>query len=115
MQTQHHRKHGTLLGWAIYGAFLIAVIAWFAFFQFPESATDKSRESAANNSAGSEHRYTGAIVMPRENGSGCRQMKFDNNTGTLQDQGAAPCNSRSVGTNSTEDRMSAIRGAFTKK
>ena len=34
---------------------------------------------------------------------------------SAQDQGAAPCNNRPVGTNSTEDRMSAIRGAFTKK
>jgi hypothetical protein len=54
-------------------------------------------------------------MIPLDTGRGCRQLKFDNNSGGFQDGGVAPCREDVPGTNSTEGRMNAIRDAFSKK
>src|SRR5258708_9310404 len=114
VRSQHRRKRSTIAGLFVYATFLVATIAWFIFYQFPRSAVDGPRRSAPD-ATDPVDRNAGAIMIPLGAGAGCRQLKFDNSTGSLQEGGIAPCRDDAPGTNSTEGRMNAIRNAFTRK
>ena len=114
MRSQHPLKQSTRTGLFVYAAFLMGTIAWFAFYQFPRSFIDGPSRSPADATARVD-RYTGEIMIPLDSGKGCRQVKFDNNTGNFQDGGVAACRDDTPGTNSTEGRMNAIRNAFSRK
>jgi hypothetical protein len=113
VQSHHRGKHSKIAGLAAYAAILAATVAWFAFYQFPHVPSVEARQPPAS-AASPVDRYAGAILMPGGTGGGCRQMKFDNSTGSLVEGAAAPCRDSAPGSNSTEGRMSAIRGAFKK-
>jgi hypothetical protein len=114
VQPLRRLSHHTLVGLSIYAAFLIAIVAWFAFFQFPGSAIAPSR-GAASDSGGQAARYTGTLVIPRAAGGGCRQMTFNNNSGAIAEVGVVACPGDSDAATSPVDRMGAIRDAFSKK
>ena len=113
MRSQHRRKYSKIAGLVAYVAFLVATVAWFAFYEFPHAPSVDARRSPAD-AAERADRYAGAIVLPGGAGGGCRQMRFDNNTGSLVEGAAAPCRDSAPTANSTEGRMSAIRGAFSR-
>jgi hypothetical protein len=113
VRSQHRHKYSRIAGLAAYAAFLVAAVVWFAFYEFPHVPSVEARQSPTV-AAGPSDRYAGAIVLPGGAGGGCRQMKFDNNTGSLVEGAAAPCRDSAPTANSTEGRMSAIRGAFKK-
>jgi hypothetical protein len=115
VQPLRRRKHRTVTGLSVYAAFLLAAIAWFAFYQFPQPSIDPARIAATEAAAGPEGPYTGTITIPRVAGGGCRQMKFDNNTGSVQEVAVVACRDGPPGANSTEDRMDAIKNAFSKR
>jgi hypothetical protein len=112
-QVPHRRRYGAILGWSVYAAALVAVTAWFTFFQFSSAAPEKPQERA--EAPGVQEHHTGTVVTRRGDGTGCRHMKFDNSTGRLQEQADTSCVDGPLGTNSTEHRMNAIRDAFSKK
>jgi hypothetical protein len=114
VQSHHRGKRSKIAGLVAYAAFLAATVAWFALYQFPHAPSIEARQSPAD-AAGPVDRYAGAILLPGGANGGCRQVKFDNNTGSLVDGGAAPCRDSAPGANSTEGRMGAIRGAFSKQ
>jgi hypothetical protein len=111
---QRRRKYETVAGLAVYAVFLVAAIAWLALYQFPQSSTGEVR-GPVTGGAGEVGRYGATILMRGGAGGGCRQMKFDNGTGAIQEGAVVPCTDGTPGTNSTEGRMNAIRGAFSKK
>ena len=114
MQPLRRLSHRTRVGLSIYAAFLIALVAWFAFYQFPQSSTELAR-SPASDAGGHDARYTGTLLIPREVGGGCRHMTFDNNSGAVAEVGVVACPDGSSGTTSSGDRMDAIRNAFSKR
>lgn len=114
MPSRHRRKRSTIAGLLVYAVFLVVTIAWFVFYQFPRTSIEGPPRSAPDAPAQAD-RYSGAIMIPLETGRGCRQLKFDNNSGGFQDGGVAPCREDVPGTNSTEGRMNVIRDAFSKK
>jgi hypothetical protein len=113
MPTQRRRKYRTIAGLAVYAAFLIAVVGWFVLYQFPRLSTVQARNPATDAADPEDHR--GGTILLRSADGGCRQMKFDNSTGALQEGAVLLCTDGTRGTNSTEGRMSAIRDAFSKK
>jgi hypothetical protein len=111
VQSQRRR---TIAGVVIYAAFLMALLATFALYRFPQFSIDQVRPSATD-AAGQQGRYVGTIVVPRGVGGDCREVKFDNNTGTVQDVAVVACKDDGApGTNSAGDRFNAIRNAFSK-
>ena len=114
MQPLRRLSHRTLVGLSIYVAFLIAIVAWFAFYQFSGSSIDLSG-SPASDAGGRDARYTGTLLIPREAGGGCRQMTFNNNSGAVAEVGVVACPDGSNGATTSGDRMEAIRNAFSKK
>jgi hypothetical protein len=111
VQSQRRR---TIAGVVIYAAFLIALVATFALYQVPQFSVDQVRPSATD-AASQAGRYVGTVVMPRGVGGDCREVKFDNNTGTVQDVAVVACKDDGApGTNSAGDRFNAIRNAFSK-
>jgi hypothetical protein len=114
VKPQRSRKHSIAVGLAIYAAFMSAAIAWFSLYQFPQSSIAQAPKSAAAEPS-PEERFGGTISMSRGAGGGCRQVKFNNNTGALQETSASACGGDGASsTNSTQGRLDAIRGAFNK-
>ena len=114
MQSRGTRQRSTVFGFAVYAAFLIAAVAWFALYQFPQSSVVELAKAPTKEAAQEGH-FTGTIVMPGGGDGGCRQLSFDNGTGGLQEQAPQGCRNRASSANSTEGRMSIIRDAFSKK
>jgi len=102
-----------ITGVAVYTAVVTATVAWFAFYEFPQASIAQAPRLPAG-APDQADRYAGAIVLPGGAG-GCRQVKFDNSTGSLLEAGATACRDYAPGGNSTEGRMNAIRGAFARK
>jgi len=89
---------------------LTALVATIAVYRFPQSSLNRETDAGDR-----EKMYTGTILIPRAVGGDCRQFKFDNNTGVIQEGPVVECNSSSPDeTNSTQGRMNAIRDAFKK-
>jgi hypothetical protein len=116
VQSQRRYKYGILTGVAVYAAFLIALIAAFAFYQFPQSLIGETF-GTTSDAASYEARQVGTILIPREVGGDCRQVKFDNRTGAVQEVSIVECDGGTATTNmnSTVGRLNAIRAAFSKK
>jgi len=114
VQPLRRLSHRTVVGLSIYAAFLIAIAAWFAFFQFPGPSIDLSG-SSASEAGGRDAHYTGTLVIPREAGGGCRQMTFNNNSGAVAEVGVVACPDGSNRATSSGERMDAIRNAFSKR
>ena len=113
MPFQDRRKRGTTALLALYAALLATLMAAIALYQFPQSP------NSGTDPVDQESRYVGTILIPREVGGDCRQLKFDNNTGAVQDVAVVPCgdggsSSPPANSNSTVGRMNAIRDAFKK-
>jgi hypothetical protein len=101
----------TLAGLSLYAAFLIALVAAFAWYRLPSA----NELPLSADMADRETRYVGTITVPREVGEGCRQMKFDNRSGTVQEVGVVPCANEARGAYQGGDRMEAIRKAFSTR
>jgi hypothetical protein len=114
VQPKHRRRPGRIAGLIVYAAFVFATIAWFALYQFPRSPVEEAGNSAPDEPT-RVGRVTGSILIPGGADGGCRQMKFDNDTGSIRKAADAACGDNASGANSTEGRMNAIRGAFTKR
>jgi hypothetical protein len=92
----------------------VAAIAWFAFYQFPYYMLDSPPRTAADKIVQTDHR-SGDILIPLGVDRACRHLTFDNITGGFREGGVSKCEEETPGTNSTQGRMNAIRGAFSKK
>jgi len=108
---QRRQKYRTAAGLAAYAGFLIAAVAWLLLYQFPEPSTIEARNSALSE-AHPRGDLSGTTLLRKVEG-GCRQVLFES-TGEIQKGAIVPCND-SLGANSTEGRMNAIRDAFSKK
>jgi hypothetical protein len=111
MQSKSARKYKIITGFALYTAVLIAGIIWLTAYQF---ASQPEEHAPAGAVANGEDRHYGRITMGISS-EGCRQLRFNNNTGELQETDSQPCSAAAPGVNSTEGRLNAIRGAFSKK
>jgi hypothetical protein len=114
VRTQRQRRHGTLLALTVYSASAIAAAAWFSLYQFRQPSIESVPTEPSVMPRDRDERYSGTVVLQRE-GGGCRELKFDNITGMLQESAVASCDHLTPGANSTEGRMSAIRDAFSRK
>ena len=94
---------------------LSAVAAGFFLYQSSQSSNEEVRSAAASDAADRSGHTTGSILLRGGADGACRQMKFDNATGSLKQDVDAACNDKTPATNSTEGRMNAIRDAFSKK
>jgi hypothetical protein len=111
---QHRRKTRRIAGFLVYAAFLVATGVWFAYFQFSHPSIEDARMSTPDGGA-QRNNHTATILMRGGADGRCRQMRFDNNTGNLQQGADAACDDKALAANSTEGRMNTIRGAFSKK
>ena len=110
MPPPHRRTRGTKVLFAVYTALLTALVVTIAVYRFPQHSPNPETNAAERDAI-----YTGTILIPRAVGGDCRQFKFDNNTGVIQEGFVVECNSSSPDeTNSTQGRMNAIRDAFKK-
>jgi hypothetical protein len=94
-------------------AFVIVAAVSAAAYLLIASQLQVSNGSSADSEllSRSEMRNSAAIIK-REHGQ-CRQLRFDKETGAIQDSALGPCrDSDGPATNSTEGRMQAIRKAF---
>ena len=102
-------KHDTGSGLAAYAALLFAAIAGLVLLKMPRSAIDGPSRPATEVAARDGH-SDGIIVIPREVGGGCRQMKFDTGTGAVREGATVPCPYEVAG-----DRGIAIQNTFSKR
>jgi hypothetical protein len=114
MQSKFSRKSGKTGGYVVCTLVLSAVAAGVLLYQSSQSSNENVRSAAAPDATDRSH-TTGSILMRGGADGACRQMKFDNDTGSLKRDVDTACNDKSPATNSTEGRMSAIRDAFSKK
>jgi hypothetical protein len=114
VQPQGQRKRSTVTGLLVYGAFLAAIAAWFAFYQFSSYVFDSPQRAGTAKTAQTDHR-SGDILIPLGVDRACRHIAFDNVTGGFHEEGVLKCGDDGPGTNSTVGRMNAIKGAFSRK
>jgi hypothetical protein len=102
-------------GLAAVGVLLLAAIVMLAFGSDAPPTAGVPRQSAAD-APFDANRNSGSIVLRQGVDGQCRRLQFDNGTGALRQQGPEECKTQTTpGPNSTEGRMNAIRGAFSKK
>jgi hypothetical protein len=109
MKPRRGGRRGNVGGLALYAAFLAAAVLWFAYY-FPQSSTDG--RDGQNAAVAQESPHVGKISLP--GGGGCRQLRFDNRDGAVEESDVSRC-TNVQGTNSSEGRMNAIRDAFSRK
>jgi hypothetical protein len=105
----HRRTRGTKFLFAVYAALLMALVVTVSVYRFPQYSPNLETDAGDRETI-----YTGTILIPRPAGGDCRQYKFDNNTGVIQEGSVVACSSSLGETNSTQGRMNAIRDAFKK-
>jgi hypothetical protein len=85
-----------------------------ALLPYRRSSIDDIR-SSAEQFRKSDPAHMGTVLLPREAGGDCRQIKFNNWTGTVQEYAIVPCTpdlaARRV---STGDRLVGIQAAFSR-
>jgi hypothetical protein len=113
VQSKFSRKTGKVGGFVFSAVLISAIAGGFFLYQFSQSANEDVPHASADPDRGGH--TTGAILMRGGADGACRQMKFDNATGSLKQDVDTACNSKAPATNSTEGRMNAIRDAFSKK
>ena len=114
VRPEYRHKRSTVAGLLVYATFIVAAIAWFAFYQFPSYLFDQPQRPATDKIVAADHR-AGKILIPLGIDRACRQVTFDNITGSFHETGVSTCEDETPGTNSTQGRMHAIKGAFSKK
>ena len=114
MRSERRRDRSVVVGILVCGTFLMATIAWFVFYQFPNHLMDGPQRFATEKTD-QTNRYAGDILIPLGVDRACRHITFDNMTGSFQEGGVAKCADDAPGTNSTQGRMNAIRDAFSKR
>ena len=114
MQSNFSRKTGKAGGFVVSAVFISAIVGGFFLYQFSRSANEEAPRTMSRDTDPGSH-TTGAILMRGGADGACRQLKFDNATGSLKQDVDTACDSKTPATNSTEGRMNAIRDAFSKK
>jgi hypothetical protein len=114
VQSKFSRKAGKTGGFVFSALVLSAVAAGVLLYRSSQSSDEKVRSAALDATDRAGH-TTGSILMRGGADGACRQMKFDNVTGSLRQDVDTSCNDKTPATNSTEGRMNAIRDAFSKK
>jgi hypothetical protein len=113
MQSRPRRRHGPIGGFAVCAALLIATVAWLSFYNGTQSSIEESpHEATASPDEGARY---GTISMRVGGGKGCRQVKFDNSSGTIQEGPVTPCSDDTPFLESSEARMKKLRGSFSKR
>lgn len=107
---RNRRIRGTLTLLVFYGAFaasFAAMVVFIPVWQYGKQAPESQKPDL-------QDRHVGTILVPQRGGD-CRQLRFDNVTGLLQDDGVIECDRKlATDANSTPGRMKAIRDAFSK-
>jgi hypothetical protein len=98
------QQAGVMLGSA---ALVVAVFGAYLVNAYVNSSATMSAAAAARDN-------TGSIIARTANGDGCHRKRFDNVTGTITDDGPAPCTAVDSRTSSTSavGRFGAIAGGF---
>jgi hypothetical protein len=102
---------GTLLAAAIGTYFVVTYVG----------ASPSVMPSVASAARPMDH--SGAIIVRATGGTGCRRMKFDNATGSISDDGPAPCEENSANASAASaasssaaaERFGQISGSFQHK
>ena len=114
MQSKYSRKTDKIGGFVLSAVFISAIAGGLFLYQSSRSANEETPRVASGD-ADAGGRTTGSILMRGGADGACRQLKFDNATGSLKQDVDTACDSKTLAKNSTEGRMNAIRDAFSKK
>jgi len=108
------RNIAAIAVFVVYTVALATAVVFAALRQITRTEIEDARK-AGEQAAAEQRRYIGTIVIPADIIGRCRQLEFDNITGAIREGNEIQCAYESFSTDSSPNRIDAIRDAFSKR